>query len=131
MDESQTDIFDKENTIAKNSGDIERLLIMQRREETILDIKRWLDSTTGSTTRSHTLRKAKNDIKMLLTRIGHLMKTSDQTKYQEIHQQLQQDNLEQAITTINQYLTEIGLTSFKKKKVDTTNIENENKEKNL
>jgi|SRR6056297_1469041 len=131
MDENTTDIFDKETTVSRNSGDIERLLIMQRREEAILDVKRYLDTPPGSTSHTHARRRAKNDIKMLLSRIGHLIKTSNQETHDEIKRNVEEEQLEAAITNINIYLTQIGLTHFHRKKIDTTNTETENLEKEL
>jgi hypothetical protein len=125
------DIFDKETTVSKNSGDIERLLIMQRREEVLNSVARALKTPKGTTQQERNEKNAKIEIQMLLSRIGHLIKSSDPELHEKIQTQMKNNELYQTIIEINQYLTRIGLTYFQRKKIDTTNVETENREKEL
>jgi len=135
MDDTQiqgsADIFDKETTVSKNSGDIERLLIMQRREEVLNTVARALKTPKGTTHRERNEKHAKIEIEMLLSRIGHLIESSDKELHQEIQALLKENKLYELVVEINKYLTRIGLTYFQRKKIDTTNVETENREKEL
>lgn len=136
MDETQpqgpgADIFDKETTVSKNSGDIERLLIMQQRERVMRDIANYHKTPQGSTQKQRKQTVAKTEMELLMGRIGHLIQSSNETTYNEITNEIEKGNLYEAMKKINIYLTKIGLTDFRRKKIDTTNVENENREKQL
>lgn len=124
-------IFDKEATISKQAGDIEKILIMQQREFVHYNVERYMNTSKGTSDYIRMKRRAKNSIKILLAKIDYPMMKKSPEKRKQIYELLDKEDYYEALKLINEYLLDSGLTSFYQKKIDMENVEEENIEKGL
>lgn len=131
MEDDVTSIFDKETTISMPAGNIEKILILQAREEAHRKVERWMVTSQGTSDYYRAAKRAEAGLKILIAKLEHAMKKKSPQRRLKTWELIQQESYYEALLLINEYLLEIGLTSFYQKKIDTANVEEENEAKGL
>jgi len=131
MEDDYTSIFDKETTISMSAGNIEKILILQVRENTHLKVEQWLVAVEGTSDYYRASRRAEASLKVLLAKLKRAMEKKSPQRLEAVEEMITDGEYYDALLLINEYLLEIGLTSFYQKKIDTSNVEEENQAKGL
>lgn len=124
-------IFDHETTISMSAGNIEKILIMQVREDVHRKVEAWLNTTGGTSDHYRAKKRANAGLKLLMAKLDWGMQKKAPNKRGKILSAIDEERYYEALLLLNEYLLEIGLTSFYQKKIDTSNVEEENEAKGL